>query len=142
MSSESARDAVEPDTLRNDLEATHRLLWAVYGLFPIVAGIDKFANFLVEWTALLPGEIANALPIGPELTMYVVGVVEIAAGILVLVRTEYGAYLVAAWLVAVAAVQVVAGNFDVAVRDVWIAVGAIALAQLTVALRGSSRPSE
>lgn len=74
--------------------------------------------------------IAELLPVAPQTFMYVVGVIEIAAGIIVFWRTEHGAYLVAAWLTAIAMTQVIGGNFDIAVRDIWIAVGAIALAQL------------
>lgn len=118
-----------------DLGGTHRLLKAVYGLFPIVAGLDKFTNLLVTWTELLPAAIGSLLPVEPLVFMYVVGVIEIVAGLVVLSRyTEYGASLVAAWLVSIAVVQVVGGNYDIAVRDVWIAVGAIALAQLDAAV--------
>lgn len=119
--------------VRGDLEQTWRLLWAVYGLFPIVAGLDKFTNLLADWTDFLPSVIGGAIPVSPQVFMYLVGIVEIVAGIVVLWRTEYGAYLVAAWLTAIAVVQIIGGNFDIAVRDLWIAVGAIALAQLTAA---------
>lgn len=105
-----------------------------YGLVPIVAGLDKFTNLLTTWTELLPEAVAGALPVAPAVFMYVVGVVEVVAGVVVLTRyTEYGAYLVAAWLLGIAAVLVVGGNFDVAVRDVVMAVGAVALAQLHAA---------
>lgn len=120
-------------TGRGDLGRTWRLLWVVYGVFPIVAGVDKFTNLLADWPSFLPAVIGEALPISPQAFMYLVGAIEIVAGVLVLWRTEYGSYLVAAWLTAIAVVQVVGGNFDVAVRDLWIAVGAIALAQLTAA---------
>lgn len=120
-------------TVRGNLERTYRLLWVVYGVFPIMAGVDKFTNLLVDWTGALPAGIGGVLPVSPQVFMYLVGIIEVIAGVIVLWRTEYGAYLVAAWLTAIAVVQVIGGNFDIAVRDLWIAVGAIALAQLTAA---------
>lgn len=131
---ETATDAdTSKSTVRGDLGQTWRLLWVVYGLFPIVAGLDKFTNLLADWTDFLPSVIGGALPVSPQGFMYLVGLIEIVAGIIVLWRTEYGAYLVAIWLTAIAVVQIISGNFDIAVRDLWIAVGAIALAQLTAA---------
>jgi len=119
---------------RGDLVVTRQLLVAVYGLVPIVAGLDKFANVLADWPSYLPGAIASALPVEPQVFMYAVGAIEIVAGLAVLVGfVEYGAYLVAAWLVAIAGTQVLAGNYDVAVRDVVMAAGAVALAQLEAA---------
>lgn len=119
---------------RGDLTVTRQLLVVVYGLVPIVAGLDKFANVLADWPSYLPEAIATALPVEPQVFVYAVGVIEIVAGIVVLVGfVEYGAYLVAAWLVAIAGTQVLAGNYDIAVRDVVMAVGAVALAQLEAA---------
>lgn len=123
-------DTVSSSNVRGNLESTEQLLRVVYGLFPIVAGIDKFTNILATWPDYVPAVIADLLPVAPQTFMYVVGAVEIVAGLIVVWRTEYGAYLVAAWLTAVAVTQVLAGNFDIAVRDIWIAVGAVALAQL------------
>lgn len=138
MSGTTARSDSESTLgFRADPTGTHRLLKTVYGLFPIVAGLDKFTNVLVTWTELLPAAIGSSLPVEPFAFMYVVGVIEVVAGLIVLSRyTEYGAYLVAAWLVSIAVVQVVGGNYDIAVRDLWIAVGAIALAQLDAAVAG------
>ena len=116
---------------RGNLEGTRLLLRVTYGLVPIVAGLDKFANALADWSAYLPAVMAGALPVEPQLFMYVVGAIEVVAGLVVLSRyTEYGAYLVAGWLTALAVVLAVGGNYDVAVRDLVMAVGALALAQL------------
>jgi uncharacterized membrane protein YphA (DoxX/SURF4 family) len=131
MAETSTQAEPEMSKFRGNVEQTLRLLWIVYGLFPIVAGVDKFTNLLADWSEFLPKTIAELLPINPNLFMYFVGVIEIIAGIIVLWRTEYGAYLVAAWLTAIAVTQIVGGNYDIAVRDLWIAVGAVALAQLT-----------
>lgn len=130
----------EPRTgfnFRGNMEQTQLLLRLVYGLFPIVAGVDKFTNVLADWSEFLPAVIAKIVPLTPDAFMYIVGVVEIVAGIIVLWRTEYGAYLVAAWLTAIAVTQIIGGNYDIAVRDLWIAIGAIALAQLTAAKKTS-----
>lgn len=129
-------DTTLAGSVRSNLTQTHRLLKLVYGLFPIVAGLDKFANVVTTWTALLPAAVENALPVEPIVFMAIVGVIEIVAGLVVLSRyTEFGAYLVAAWLVTIAATQIAGGNYDIAVRDLWIAVGAIALAQLDATQR-------
>ena len=115
----------------DSVERTRQLLRVVYGAFPIVAGLDKFTNLLTVWTDFLPSIFVELLPVSPQMFMYIVGMIEIIAGLVVLWRTEYGAYLVAAWLVGIAVTQVIAGNYDIAVRDLWIAVGAVALAQLS-----------
>ncbi len=123
---------------RGNLEATRSLLQLVYGLLPIVAGLDKFANLLTTWPDYLPSAVVALLPVEPGVFMYVVGMVEVAAGLVVLSRyAEYGAYLVAGWLSAIALVLLVGGHYDVAVRDLVMAVGAVALAQL-VAAQGAS----
>ena len=116
---------------RANSERSRQLLRVVYGAFPVVAGLDKFTNLLADWTDFLPSIFVELLPVSPQTFMYIVGTIEIIAGLVVLWRTEYGAYLVAAWLVGIAVTQVIAGNYDIAVRDLWIAVGAVALAQLS-----------
>ena len=134
MASETATETATDTGFRGDLDRTRLLLRLVYGLVPIVAGVDKFTNVLATWTDYVPATVAGALPMEAQVFMYLVGLVEIVAGLVVLSRyTEYGAYLVAGWLTAVAAVLVVGGNFDVAVRDLVMAVGAVALAQLVAA---------
>ena len=121
-------------TFRGNIEQTRLLLQLVYGLVPIVAGLDKFTNVLTTWVDYLPAAIVGVLPVEAQVFMYIVGVVEIIAGLIVFSRyTEYGAYVVAGWLLTIAVTQVIAGNYDIAVRDVVMAVGAIALAQLEVA---------
>ena len=104
-----------------------------YGLVPIVAGLDKFTNILTDWTQYLSPQILRIVPVSGSTFMHAVGIIEIVAGVLVLSRfTRFGAYLVSAWLVAVAASLVSTGKyFDVAVRDAVMAVGAFTLARLT-----------
>jgi uncharacterized membrane protein YphA (DoxX/SURF4 family) len=104
-----------------------------YGLVPIVAGLDKFTNLLVDWTQYLSPLALEVLPISAATFMMIVGVIEILAGVLVLSRyTRVGAFVVSAWLVAIAVNLLTTGSyFDVAVRDVVMSIGAFTLAKLT-----------
>jgi uncharacterized membrane protein YphA (DoxX/SURF4 family) len=123
----------------NRIDTTWWGLRLVYGLVPIVAGLDKFTNLLTDWTKYL-GPVAAKLPFAPSTLMMIVGVIEIVAGAIVLSRyTRFGAYLVGAWLVGVALeVATTGAYFDVAVRDLVMAGGAFALAQLSEVRAGAS----
>lgn len=105
------------------------------GVGPFLAGLDKFFNRLTNWDMYLNPTIPQVLHVSPEAFMHAVGVVEMIAGVLVLTRfTRYAAYIVAAWLVAIAATLVSQGLFlDIAVRDVELALSAFVLAKLTEA---------
>lgn len=104
-----------------------------FGLVPIAAGLDKYFNLLANWPAYLNPLAPRMLHISAGTFMHIVGVVEIAAGILVLSRfTRFGAYLVMAWLLCIASSLVTQGAYlDVAVRDISMSLGAFALAKLT-----------
>jgi uncharacterized membrane protein YphA (DoxX/SURF4 family) len=117
----------------HDLDTPWWTLRLTYGLVPIVAGLDKFTHFLVDWNKYLSPLAERALPIPGSTFMMVVGVIEIIAGALVLSRwTRLGAYVVSAWLVGIALNLVTTGTyFDIAVRDTVMAIGAFALAKLT-----------
>lgn len=118
------------DTEKN-LTNTWWMLRLTYGLVPIVAGLDKFTNLLVDWTTYLPTWMIDVVG-DPQAFMYIVGVIEIVAGIGVLTKwTRVFAYVVAAWLVGIGFTLVTKGAYDVAVRDVVMAIGALALAQLS-----------
>lgn len=117
-------------TERN-LTNTWWMLRLTYGLVPIIAGLDKFTNLLVEWTTYLPGWMVTAVG-DPQAFMYIVGVIEIVAGIGVLTKwTRVFAYVVAGWLLGLGVTLVTTGAYDVAVRDVVMAIGSLALAQLS-----------
>jgi uncharacterized membrane protein YphA (DoxX/SURF4 family) len=110
--------------------------WALrlaYGLVPIVAGLDKFTNLLTHWTDYLSPLAMKVLPVAPETFMHVIGVVEIAVGILVLTRyTRYAAYVLTVYMLAIALNLLTTGHyFDIAARDTMLAVGAFVLARLT-----------
>jgi uncharacterized membrane protein YphA (DoxX/SURF4 family) len=110
--------------------------WALrigLGVGPILAGIDKYFNILTDWSMYLSPLATKVVPVSPATFMHIVGVVEVIAGVVVLSRwTRIGSYVVMAWLLSIAVNLLTTGMFyDLAVRDVEIAVGAFALAQLT-----------
>ena len=107
------------------------ILKLTYGLVPIIAGLDKFTNMLTSWVQYLHPGIAALLPFSGHTFMIIVGVIEIAAGLIVLFRPSVGSYIVMAWLALIALSLVASGKFlDVAVRDLVMAVGAFSLAQV------------
>jgi len=103
------------------------------GVGPFLAGLDKFFNRLTNWDMYLNPVIPQTLHVSPAAFMHLVGVVEMVAGILVLTKfTRYAAYIVSAWLVAIAGTLVSQGLFlDIAVRDVELSLSAFVLAKLT-----------
>ena len=110
--------------------------WALrtaLGVAPFLAGLDKFFNFLTRWTMYLNPLALRVVPVAPETFMRAVGVVEMIVGIAILTRwTRLGSYVAAAWLVCIALNLITMGAFfDVAVRDLLIAVAAFSLARLT-----------
>ena len=106
-----------------------RTLQLTYGIVPIVAGLDKFTNLLTNWPDYLN---TSLIPFDPATFMKIVGVIEIIAGIIVLIRPLIGAYIVMGWLICIALQLVAGGSYlDVAVRDLVMAMGAYTLAQLT-----------
>ena len=101
-----------------------RILQAGFIAAPIIAGLDKFFNILVNWQQYLAPFVGNL--IAPGLFMAVVGVVEIAAGIGVAVKPRIFAYVVAAWLIGIILnLLILPGYFDVALRDLGLALGAL-----------------
>lgn len=108
------------------------LLKFTYGLIPIVAGADKFTDLLTNWEHYLNPSLKAMLPFDGHIFMMIVGVIEIVAGVLVFLNPQKGAYLVCAWLVLIALSLLTSGNyFDVAVRDLAMAIGAFTLAKLS-----------
>jgi uncharacterized membrane protein YphA (DoxX/SURF4 family) len=120
------------------------LLRLAYGLVPIVAGLDKFTNLLTQWDQYLSPLVPRLLHVSPSTFMHIVGVIEIAAGILVMTRlTRIGAYVVSGWLAAIALNLLTTGRFfDIAVRDLVMSAGAFTLARLTEARGARSERTE
>jgi uncharacterized membrane protein YphA (DoxX/SURF4 family) len=109
------------------------LLRTVFTIAPIVFGLDKFFNLLTDWTSYLAPVVTDVLPLPGQQFMYLVGVIEIVAGIAVLVAPRYGSLLVALWLAGIIVNLLVLGGFyDVALRDFGLMVGALALWRLSV----------
>jgi hypothetical protein len=98
---------------------------------PILFGIDKFFNVMVNWESYLAPWIRDLSHLSASGTMHVVGVIEISAGIVVAAKPRYGAYLVAGWLGGIIIdLLTYSGYYDIALRDFGLMLGAIALARL------------
>ena len=115
---------------------TVRSVWTIlrftFGLVPIVAGLDKFTDLLTNWDMYLHPGIASMLPFSVHTFMQIVGVIEIIAGVLVLIKPAIGAYVVMAWLIAIALTLLASGKYlDVAVRDLVMSISALSLARLS-----------
>ncbi len=122
--------------MNNQLNNLYVPLRLCYGLVPIVAGADKFTNLLTDWSQYLPKVVADILPFEAGVFMMIVGVIEIVAGLAVLTKlTRLGGYVVALWLVLIALNVAMAGFYDIAVRDLVMALGAYTLSGLA-ACRG------
>src|SRR4051794_29807307 len=107
------------------------LLRVAFTVAPIVFGLDKFFNVLVDWEIYLAPWINDIVPGGASTAMHLVGVVEIAAGILVALKPRYGAYIVAAWLAGIVLdLLTYSGYYDIALRDFGLMLGALTLARL------------
>jgi hypothetical protein len=107
------------------------LLRTVFTVAPILFGLDKFTNVMTDWTAYLAPWIDNIVPGDAVAAMRIVGVIEIAAGILVAVAPRIGAYVVALWLAGIIVnLLTLPGFYDIALRDFGLLVGALALARL------------
>ena len=108
----------------------YQILHVGFTVAPIVAGLDKFFNLLVNWEQYLPSFVTNM--VGGHYLMMIVGVIEIVAGIGVAFKPKIFAYVVAAWLLLIIAnLLMIPGYFDVALRDFGLALGALALARLS-----------
>jgi uncharacterized membrane protein YphA (DoxX/SURF4 family) len=103
------------------------------GVVPILSGLDKYFNRLTDWGMYLSPLVTKVVPVSTPTFMHVVGIIEIIGGILVLSRwTKIGSYIVMLWLIGIAINLVTTGMFyDIAVRDLEIAVAAFVLSQLT-----------
>ncbi len=128
--------------LRADPAArAYLLLRIAFTVAPIVFGLDKFADVLTDWSQYLAPWIDGLVPGSAHQAMLAVGVVEIAAGLLVAVAPRIGGYVVAAWLAGIIVNLLLLGEFyDVALRDVGLLLGALALARLANAIHADRSP--
>ena len=116
----------------SNVKLVKNVLKYTFGLVPIVAGLDKFTNILTDWSQYISEGFSGMLPFEASTFMMIVGVIEIVAGVLVLTKTKIGAYVVSAWLTAIALTLIFSWTYvDVAVRDIVMAIAAFSLAKLS-----------
>ena len=107
------------------------LMRLAFSVAPIAFGLDKFFNVMVDWPTYLAPWIDDIAPGSGQDLMYLVGAVEILAGIAVALKPRYGAYLVAAWLGGIIVnLLTYSGYYDIALRDFGLLLGAVTLARL------------
>ena len=122
--------AAAPDHARQ----AFRILHLGFIVAPILAGLDKFFEVLVDWDRYLAPVATDVLPVSGHTLMLAVGVIEIAAGVLVALRPRIGGYVVAVWLWAIIVNLLILGDyFDIALRDFGLSLAALALARLAEA---------
>ena len=107
------------------------LLRTAFTVAPIAFGLDKFADLLTDWPRYLAPALDDLVPGTAHQAMLAVGVVEVAAGVLVALRPRLGGYVVAAWLAGIIGnLLLIPGFYDIALRDFGLLVAALALARL------------
>jgi uncharacterized membrane protein YphA (DoxX/SURF4 family) len=117
----------------NRLDSAWWALRVGLGVGPFLAGLDKFFNLLTNWELYLSPVAERLLPVSATTFMHVVGVIEMVVGLMILTRwTRIGSYVAMLWLIAIAVNLISTGRFfDVAVRDLLLAIAAYTLARLT-----------
>ena len=110
----------------------YQILHVGFVVAPMVAGLDKFFNLLVSWEQYLPPFVNKMVGGHGHELMLVVGVIEIIAGLGVLFKPKFFAYVVSAWLLLIVVnLLMIPGYYDIALRDFGLALGALALARLS-----------
>jgi hypothetical protein len=145
LTDEMSRDLHDLATIRRVAPARQAfvMLWALFSLLPIVVGLDKFAEVLTSWEGYLATWVDDIVPGTASDAMIAVGVIEILAGLTVLMAPRYGAYIVALWLAAIIVNLVSTGDYyDIAARDFGLMVGALALGRLAASFRTPLESSE
>ena len=123
------------DAMARPAYQAYVILYAGFVALPVIAGLDKFLHLLVNWDQYVPGVVAAISPLPVHTLMFVVGVIEIVAGIGVALNPRIFAYIVAAWLaVIIINLLLIPGYFDVALRDFGLSLGAYALARIAQAV--------
>jgi uncharacterized membrane protein YphA (DoxX/SURF4 family) len=118
-----------------ELNSAYWALRVAFGLGPLIAGLDKFTNILVNWEKYLNPLVQRMLPISGMMFMRCAGVIEIIVGLAVLFgATRTFGYIAMIWLFAIAANLISMGTYyDIAVRDILLGIGAYSLARVTEA---------
>jgi hypothetical protein len=131
-----------PEVLRRDPAAQAFLLLRIaFTVAPILFGLDKFANVLTDdWTKYLSSEFNSLLPGSAATGMHIVGVIEIVAGLVVLLAPRFGGFLVAAWLGGIILNLLLVGGYgDIALRDFGLMLSALTLTRLASAYADRDR---
>ena len=132
--------ATRPASFQDPAYQAFWLLRVGFVVAPIVFGLDKFFNWMVDWERYLAPEINDLIPGNAHQAMLAVGVVEIVAGLVVAIRPRFGGYLVAAWLAGIIVnLLLIADYYDVALRDFGLLLGALTLARLATAFPARHR---
>jgi hypothetical protein len=123
---------------RDPVAQAFMLLRIAFTVAPILFGLDKFAEVMIsDWPKYLAPEFNDLIPGSAGDAMHIVGIVEIAAGLVVAVSPRFGGYLVAAWLGGIiVSLLLVGGYADIALRDFGLLLGALTLARLATAFPG------
>lgn len=118
-------------------DPTFQAFWLLrigFTVAPILFGVDKFAQVLTDWDKYLAPWVNDLVPGTAHQAMYAVGVIEIVAGLAVLVLPRFGGYLVAVWLLGIIVNLVSIGGYgDIALRDFGLLLAALTLARLATA---------
>ena len=129
-------------SLREPAYQAYLVLRTAFVVAPILFGIDKFFNWMTYWPKYLWVGIPDAVSVSPQHFMYAVGVIEIAAGLLVLAWPRVGSWVVAAWLAGIVTNLIIVSSamgghtrvfWDIALRDFGLMLAAVALARLAAA---------
>jgi hypothetical protein len=125
---------VRSQTLSDPAYQAFLLLRVGFTVAPILFGVDKFLNWLVDWPIYLSSTFDDLIPGNAHQAMLIAGVIEIVAGLVVAVKPKFGGYLVAAWLGTIIVNLLILGDYyDVALRDFGLLLGALTLARLATA---------
>lgn len=117
----------------------YQILHAAFIVAPIIAGLDKFTHFLVNWDQYLSPIVTHTLPVSAHTFMLGVGVIEVVAGLIVAFAPEIGGAIVGLWLCGIILnLLSIPGYFDVALRDLGLALGAFALSRLAADYRSTT----
>src|SRR4051812_37465716 len=109
----------------------YQILHIAFTVAPIIAGLDKFTHFLVNWDQYL-SPVMPRLGLSAHTFMLGVGVIEMAAGVIVAVAPRIGGWIVGLWLLGIILnLLTIPGYFDIALRDFGLALGSFALARLS-----------
>jgi hypothetical protein len=145
MSVSTADGALAASTSRRErlrTDPAYQAFWLLrigFTVAPILFGADKFADLLTNWDKYLAPWVNNIVPGTAHQAMYAVGVIEIVAGLAVLIAPRFGGYLVAAWLLGIIVnLLSIGGYYDVALRDFGLLLAALTLARLAKAFPGES----